>query len=111
MYLLEADHSPVPYRAIETARNFPHALTGVDIKMGLLHVGRTAPAIHDPNNSIMLRYGNVVQTIVDAAVEYDVDFICMPTAGHHGLLDAMRGSTTERVLRHTPCPLLAISAV
>jgi nucleotide-binding universal stress UspA family protein len=85
--------------------------TGADIKMDLLHVGRTAPAIHDPKNSIMLRYGNVVQTIVDAAVEYDVDFICMPTAGHHGILDAMRGSTTERVLRHAPCPLLAISAV
>jgi nucleotide-binding universal stress UspA family protein len=60
---------------------------------------------------VIIRYGNVVQTILDAAVEYDVDFICMPTAGHHGILDALRGSTTERVLRHAPCPLLAIAAV
>jgi nucleotide-binding universal stress UspA family protein len=33
----------------------------------------------------------------------------MPTAGHHGVLDALRGSTTERVIRHAPCPVLALS--
>jgi nucleotide-binding universal stress UspA family protein len=32
----------------------------------------------------------------------------MPTAGHHGVLDALRGSTTERVIRHAPCPVLAL---
>ena len=109
--LVPVDHSPLPYRAIEAARSFPHLLTGVDITMQLLHVGGTAPAIHDAKNPITIRYGNVVQTILDATIEYDVDFICMPTAGHHGILDALRGSTTERVLRHAPCPLLAISAV
>ena len=109
--LVPVDHSPLPYRAIEAARSFQHELTGTDITMNLLHVGSTRPAIHDPKHSIMLRHGNVVQTILDAAVEYDADFICMPTAGHHGILDAMRGSTTERVLRHAPCPVLAIAAV
>lgn len=109
--LVPVDHSPAPYRAIEAARSFPHLLTGIDIKMQLLHIGHKAPAIHDAKDPITIRYGNVVQTILDAAVEYDVDLICMPTAGHHGILDAMRGSTTERVLRHAPCPLLAISAV
>src|SRR6516162_6521196 len=39
-----------------------------------------------------------------------VDFIGMPTAGHHGVLDALRGSTTERVIRHAPCPVFALSA-
>ena len=109
--LVPVDHSPVPYRAIEAARYFPQCLTGVDIAMHLLHIGRTAPPLHGPNDQIVLRHGNVVQTILDVATEYDVDFICMPTAGHHGVLDALRGSTTERVLRHAPCPLLAISAV
>jgi len=108
--LVPVDHSPAPYRAIEAAQSFPHSLCGIDIKIELLHVGRTAPAIHRSKNSVVLRYGNVVQTILAAAVEYDVDFICMPTAGHHGVLDAIRGSTTERVLRYSPCPLLAISA-
>jgi hypothetical protein len=34
---------------------------------------------------------------------------CMPTAGHYGILDALLGSTTERVLGHAPCPVLATS--
>jgi nucleotide-binding universal stress UspA family protein len=51
-----------------------------------------------------------VKSIVDAAIEFDVDFIGMPTAGHHGVLDALRGSTTERVIRHAPCPVFALSA-
>jgi nucleotide-binding universal stress UspA family protein len=108
--LVPVDQSPAPYRAIEAAQMFPRLLTGADIPMQLVHVGRTAPDIHDTKKQIIIRYGNVVQTILDAAVEYDVDFICMPTAGHHGILDALRGSTTERVLRHAPCPLLAIAA-
>src|SRR2546426_494733 len=59
---------------------------------------------------VILRSGNVVESIVDAAIEFDVDAIAMPTAGHHGILDALRGSTTERVIRHAPCPVFALSA-
>jgi nucleotide-binding universal stress UspA family protein len=32
----------------------------------------------------------------------------MSTDGRNGFLDALRGSHSERVLRRTPCPLLAI---
>ena len=48
------------------------------------------------------------EAIVDAANDWQPDLIGMPTAGHRGFLDALRGSTTERVLRQTPCPLLAV---
>jgi nucleotide-binding universal stress UspA family protein len=109
--LVPVDHSPAPYRAIDAAQLLPRLLTGNDAGLQLMHVGRSAPDIGDSKNRVIIRYGNVVQTILNAAVEYDVDFICMPTAGHHGILDALRGSTTERVLRHAPCPLLAIAAV
>ena len=84
--------------------------------MHLIHVGTTAPMLSavsadDPGRPpILLRSGNVVQSIIDAAIEFEIDMIGMPTAGHHGVLDALRGSTTERVLRQAPCPLLAISA-
>jgi nucleotide-binding universal stress UspA family protein len=44
------------------------------------------------------------------AYEFDCDLIAMPTMGHQHILDAVRGSTTERVLRQAPCPVLAISA-
>ena len=82
-----------------------------DVQIQLVHVGDKPPELPGLNHSVILRSGNVVQPILDAAVEYDVNFICMPTAGHHGVLDVLRGSTTERVLRHAPCLLLAMPVV
>jgi nucleotide-binding universal stress UspA family protein len=32
----------------------------------------------------------------------------MVTAGHEGILDTLRGSISEQVLRHSPCPVLAV---
>ncbi len=52
--------------------------------------------------------GDVVGAIVAAATDWHADLIGMPTAGHHGFLDALRGSTTERVLRQAPCPVLTV---
>ena len=43
-----------------------------------------------------------------AWVRQSADLIGMATAGHHGFLDALRGSTTERVIRQAPCPVLTI---
>jgi nucleotide-binding universal stress UspA family protein len=42
--------------------------------------------------------------------EFDVDFRGMPTTGHDSILNALRGSTTERVIRHAPCPVFAVPA-
>jgi nucleotide-binding universal stress UspA family protein len=46
----------------------------------------------------------VVDTILKEANERHVDLIAMPTDGHLGFLDALRGSTTERMIRHACCP-------
>jgi nucleotide-binding universal stress UspA family protein len=54
--------------------------------------------------------GDVVETIGAVAAEVGADLIVMTTEGHHGFLDALRGSTSERVLRAARCPLLAIPA-
>ncbi len=63
---------------------------------------RASPAAVPVN--VEVRQGDVVETILQTAAEIDADLIAMPTAGHRGILDALRGSTTERVLRHAPCP-------
>jgi nucleotide-binding universal stress UspA family protein len=97
-------------------QRFTRLLMGGDIVLHLLHVGGSAPALDEagaagpPLPPVMLRAGNVVGSVIDAAIEFDVDLIGMPTAGHHGILDALRGSTTERVIRHAPCPVLALPA-
>ena len=48
------------------------------------------------------------EQILDAASDQRVGLIAMATEGHRGFLDALRGSTTEQVLRRAACPVLAI---
>ena len=103
-------YSPTPSRAINAIQRFGRLLTGENIIVHLIHVGNSVPPVNaavPALPAVILRSGNVVKSIVDAAVEDDVDFIGMPTAGHHGVLDALRGSTTER---HAPCPVFAVPA-
>jgi nucleotide-binding universal stress UspA family protein len=72
-----------------------------------------APAVRCPTvpgwqwNSIV-KSGNVIDAIVQTASDMDANLIVMSTDGRNGFLDALRGSHSERVLRRTPCALLAI---
>lgn len=82
------------------------------VRIHVLHVGAETPSFPaDSPPSLDLRDGDVVDTILSVAKEIGADLIAMPTAGRHGLLDALRGSTTERVLHHADCPVLAIPAL
>jgi nucleotide-binding universal stress UspA family protein len=109
--LVPVDYSPAPSQAIEIIQRFGRLLTGQNIIVHLIHIGNSVPPVNTTVPAlpaVILRSGDVVKSIVDAAVEYDVDFIGMPTAGRHSVLDALRGSTTERVIRHAPCPVFAV---
>jgi nucleotide-binding universal stress UspA family protein len=113
--LVPVDRVPEPDHTIEVARGFGALIAGHDVAMQLLHVGATAPTLSQDVvgglEPVTIRYGNVVQTILDAATQYDADLIAMPTDGRNGILDALRGSTTERVIRQAPCPVLAVPEV
>jgi nucleotide-binding universal stress UspA family protein len=90
-------------------------LLGQDPLFHLLHVGRpgSAPAIRFDGarrSREILRQGPVVETISAVAEEVGADLIIMATAGHKGFLDALRGSTTEGVLRTARRALLAVPA-
>lgn len=52
--------------------------------------------------------GDIAGSIVDVATEEDADLIVMSTHGRSGLDRLLLGSVTERVLRHAPCPVLAL---
>jgi nucleotide-binding universal stress UspA family protein len=92
---------------------------GAAPEIRILHVGKNVPVIatistpshrapmHVP---VELRDGDVVEGILDAVAEMQANLIGMATVGHRGPLDALRGSTTERVLRQAPCPVLAVPA-
>ena len=114
--LLPIDHLVDPTTAIMSAATLAETLGCGEAEATLLHVGdrASAPQIRLPEIGAlkwraMHRSGNVEDEILKAAQDYHADLIVMPTQGHHGFLDALRGSTTERIVRHAACPVLAVS--
>jgi len=55
-----------------------------------------------------VRYGKAFNEIATLARAREVDVIIMATHGYTGLKRILLGSTTERVVRHAPCPVLTI---
>jgi nucleotide-binding universal stress UspA family protein len=112
--LVPIDHCPQPVQALDTIQNFIAPMNEEGAAIELMHVGGIAPLVRRMSDGaivpVALRTGDVMSTILQAAEEQQADLIAMPTAGHQGFLDALRGSTTERVLRHAPCPVLAVPA-
>lgn len=114
--LVPIDRQPSPNAAIIYATRAAQAL-GVDtiVEIILLHVGTddTVLDLDLPENSAWkfkkeVRTGDPANEIISAANQFSADAIFMATAGHEGILDAMRGSTTEQIVRKAPCPLAAI---
>ena len=56
----------------------------------------------------VVKRGDVASTIVDTAVDNQVNLIVLTTHGYSGITRWMLGSVTERVLRGAPCPVLVI---
>jgi nucleotide-binding universal stress UspA family protein len=57
-----------------------------------------------------IRIGRPVAEIIRAAGEFRADIIVLSTHGHTGLRHAFLGSTAERVVRHSLCPVLTVRA-
>jgi len=71
----------------------------------LARIKRTAIAAQSE-----LRVGDVYQEIKAAIDDLSPDLIVMGTHGRRGVERWFLGSTTEKLLRHTPVPLVTISA-
>lgn len=105
--------TPPPAVAIESATRLAVALQQSPVSFTLLHVGgeEDLPAVNVVDQpgwtwERTIQAGDVVDAIVGSSKT--ADLVVMTTDGHHGLLDALLGSTTEQVLRQIQCPLLAI---
>lgn len=115
--LIPVDHAPNSSAAIAIAARAAAIMGEGDVKITLLHVGAAAnmPKMNAVDGDgwtfeRMRRDGEPVPEILAAADLVRADLIVMPTEGHAGVFDALRGSTTERVLRGARCPLLAVPA-
>ena len=60
--------------------------------------------------STEVQVGNPMRQILDTARERGTDLIVMGTHGRTGIAHVVMGSVAERVLRHAPCPVLAMRA-
>jgi len=105
--LAPVDHKPSPRGPLLRATRL---LGGLGATFDIVHVGTRAPRIGEGEGwpSIRLVEGDAVETILAEAEQ--ADLVAMPTAGRHGFLDALRGSTTERVVHKVTCPVLALHA-
>lgn len=113
--LIPVDHTPCPQAAIQFATRAAKLMGDDLVEITLVHVGDAGemPDIDLPEDSSwswkkLHRRGDVVDEIIKVANEISADLIAMVTAGHEGILDTLRGSISEQVLRHSPCPVLAV---
>jgi hypothetical protein len=116
--LIPVAKEPRATPAIEAAALMVRALDLPSGTFHLLHVGREtdAPSLtleNPPAGWVVNRItteGEPSEIILRKAGELGADMIVMTTEGPHGFLDALRGSTSERVLRQTPCPVMSLPA-
>lgn len=113
--LVPVDAHPNPQVAVDAAAQLARTLGCAEVHFILLHVGpeEDMPAVHVPTEQSWTSEtrawpGPVVEHILGTAETADADLIVMSTRGRHGFLDALHGSTTERVLRGCKCPLLTV---
>lgn len=115
--LVPIDTSPDPARAIELALSLARSLGVEDAVFHLLHIGPDDPVLpdalvgHANIRWVVATDGPVVETICETAEDIGCDLIVMATRGHDGFLDALRGNTTEQVLRTAGRALLAVPQV
>jgi len=57
---------------------------------------------------IIIKNGKPFMEIIETASEIDADLIIISTHGHTGVEHLLFGSTTEKVVRKAPCPVLTI---
>lgn len=104
--LVPVDHDPDPHTALDAIEQIAANLA---LRLDFIHIGATAPVLRDGRNgprTVRTVEGPVVETLLAEAEA--ADLVAMPMAGALGLVDALRGSTTEQLVREVSCPVLAL---
>ena len=105
-------HVVEPVATPDFAASFPLALENdrlmASAKSELERVAKAARIPRGIVEKVLVRFGRSFHEIADAARTRKVDLIIIATHGYTGLKHALLGSTTERVVRHAPCPVLVV---
>lgn len=113
--LFPIDLTPSPKAAFDGAAWLCERLGKSQMNGTLLHVGDEGKGMpHMPESSQNWSWtqrfdkGDPAAAIIEEATRGDIDLIVMVTQGRTSLMDNVRGSVTERVIKGAPCPVLAI---
>lgn len=113
--LLPVDHQPDAHEAVVRAVSAAEAFGDETVEVVTLHVnGGGFPRLERPPSPACTWIetrgeGDAAAAILNAAMN-DADLIVMATEGRQGIVDALRGSVTDRVVHGAPCPVLAVPA-
>lgn len=88
------------------------ALAGMDgagvARLELLHVGDDDAGLSGMGVEVIRERGVIEEVILDVARARGASVIVMPTRGHDGIGDVLRGSHTEHVIRAAGCPVMTV---
>lgn len=106
---------PAPQPAVDAVVRMIRSLQLPSGTVTLLHVGPSAQAPYvsirddvDWTWRAEASEGEPAEVILQTADVVAADLIVMTTEGPHGFLDALRGSTSERVMRRSHCPVVSL---
>lgn len=71
-------------------------------------LAESAAKYNDVKIHTKIRIGNPYHNIRDIITEEDFDLVVMGTKGSSGLQEILVGSNTEKVVRHSKCPVLTL---
>jgi nucleotide-binding universal stress UspA family protein len=114
--LIPVAREPAAQPAIEAAIALASLESGTPTTFRVVHVGDEVPAVLSTERPDWIweqrrLTGTPAEALIEAVEDFQPNLVVMTTAGHDGFMDALRGSTTERVVRAIGCPLLAVSVL
>lgn len=110
--------APTAQGAIAKAGELASLLQCELIDATLIHVGDDdavletleLPDIEGWSWELIVEQGDPAEQILKCVEQRDADLIALTTEGHHGFLDALRGSTSDQIVQKAKCPILAVPA-
>lgn len=91
--------------AEQEVRETRQKVTNEHLDKLLAEVKKTHPNL---NTIKIIRMGIAFIEIIKYAQEEEIDLIIMGSHGHTGISHLLIGSTTEKVVRKAPCPVLTV---
>jgi nucleotide-binding universal stress UspA family protein len=115
--LVAVGRRPNSRAAIDAAVGAARVAGEGNVEISILHVGEDAVPLPTLPEDVKVTLAvvkrphlEVTEAIVAEARRREADLVVMTTEGHNSIVDLLKGSTTEQVLRRISCPLLAIPA-